>query len=90
MNREIKEIFYSSKFQKRFKSLPQRIQKKSFKCEKIFRINCFSEFLKTHKLKGQYQNYLVFSIDYSYKIIFRFITEQTVLFIDVGTHNIYQ
>ena len=58
--------------------------------EKIFREDCFDPRLKTHKLHGKHKDVWSFYITYKYIIIFRFITEHSVEFIDVGDHSIYQ
>lgn len=57
--------------------------------EKIFRKNPFDPKLKTHKLHGKYKNYWSFSISGSYRIMFNFESEDKIVFIDVGDHDIY-
>lgn len=66
------------------------IKQKAEKKEKIFRKSPFDSRLKTHKLKGILDGFLVFSIDYQYRIIFEFRDENTVWFHSVGTHEIYE
>jgi mRNA-degrading endonuclease YafQ of YafQ-DinJ toxin-antitoxin module len=87
---KIDKIYYAPKFERRFKRLPAEIQLKALEIEIIFRNNCFDAKLKTHKLAGGYKNHWSFSISYSYRIIFKFLDNQKVLFIDVGSHSIYQ
>lgn len=87
--REIKEIFYTSKFEIRFKKLSPEIQKQAIEKEKLLRENCFHPRLHTHKLKG-YKDLWSFSINYSHRIVFEFLSNNSVLFIDVGTHEIYK
>ncbi len=86
---KIKNIYYSSHFEKAFKALPLNVRKQAIEKEKIFQENCFDKRLKTHKLKGRLENYWSFSINYSYRILFEFSDENEVGFIDVGTHSIY-
>jgi len=86
---KIKNIYYSSHFEKVFKDLPSKIKKQAIEKEKIFRKNCFNKKLKTHKLKGKIKNYWSFSINYSYRILFEFSENNEVGFIDIGTHSIY-
>ena len=86
---KIKNIYYSSHFEKAFKSLPLKVKKYAIGKEKIFREDCFDKSLKTHKLKGGLQDYWAFSINYSYRILFEFSRKDEVGFIDVGTHSIY-
>jgi len=87
---KIKNIYYSSHFAKAFKVLPSKIKKQAIEKEKIFREDCFDKRLKTHKLKGKFENYWSFSINYSYRILFEFSDKDEVGFIDVGTHSIYE
>ena len=54
---------------------------------KIFEQNPFDPSLKTHKLSGILKDYWAFSIDYDIRIIFKFIDPQTVLLIDIGSHD---
>lgn len=88
--RKIDKIFYAPKFEKRFRKLSKRIQLKASEQEIIFRNNSFDLRLKTHTLSGKYKNYWAFSINYSYRIVFQFLNHNQVLFIDAGTHSIYQ
>lgn len=87
---QIKNIYYSSHFEKAFKALPLKIRKQAIEKEKIFREDCFDKMLKTHKLKGKLQDYWAFSISYSYRILFEFSGKNEVGFIDIGTHSIYK
>jgi len=87
---KIKKIYTSSNFRKSFKKLPLFIKKKSAKKQKIFRNNCFAPSLKTHSLSGNLKGLHSFSIDYSYRIVFKFENQENATFIDVGTHSIYQ
>ena len=87
---KIKKIYYSSRFLKALKQLSVQKKKLIVKREKIFRIDCFDSRLKTHKLKGKWQDYWAFSITYSERILFRFLKKGEVVFINVGTHEIYR
>ncbi len=82
-------IFFSSKFERAYKKLSQELKKKAKEKEKIFRKNPFDTRLKTHKLHGKYKKYWSFSISDSYRIMFDFISEKEIVFINVGDHNIY-
>lgn len=88
--RPIKIIYYSSHFAKALGKLPNQMQKEVGKRESIFRRDCFDPRLKTHKLKGKNRELWSFSISYQHRIVFKFIINNSVLFIDVGDHAIYQ
>lgn len=84
------EIFYWPKFAKQFKKLLTETKELALKKEQIFRNNPFDPRLKTHKLHGELNIYWSFSVDYNYRIIFRFIGDNTVRFYSVGNHDIYE
>jgi mRNA-degrading endonuclease YafQ of YafQ-DinJ toxin-antitoxin module len=86
----IQEIKVSPLFEKHYKKLPKKIKEKAKEKEKIFRENPFHPLLKTHKLHGKDKDCWAFWIDYEYRIKFIFLSENKVLFLDIGTHNIYK
>lgn len=83
------KIYYSSKFAKEYKRLSLKIKLSAEKKEKIFRRNPYHPSLKTHKLTGKLKGYFAFSIDYQYRIIFEFVSKDTIWFHSIGTHGIY-
>lgn len=85
----IKKVYYSSRFKKslkKYQSQQKQIEKKINK----FLDDSFNPALKTHKLIGALQQYWSFSVTYHLRILFEFIDEETVGFIDIGTHEIYK
>ncbi len=84
------DIFYTTKFSREYKKLPEQIKNIAEKQEQIFRQNPFSPVLKTHKLGGKLKKFWSFSIGYKYRIIFEFGKNETVNFLLIGTHEIYQ
>lgn len=84
------EISYSPQFAKMYKRLPMQVKKAAERRELIFRENPHDPRLKTHKLSGRLKNYWAFSIDYHYRIIFSFISENEIHFHAIGTHQIYE
>ena len=88
--RKIKSVEYSKKFLKSLKKLPKRIIERAELKEKIFKENPFDSRLRTHKLHGEEKEAWAFWIDYVYHIKFIFLSDEEVLFIDVGTHEIYK
>jgi mRNA-degrading endonuclease YafQ of YafQ-DinJ toxin-antitoxin module len=86
----IKEIKVSPLFEKHYKKLPKKIKEKAKEKEKIFRENPFHPLLKTHKLHGKDKDCWAFWIDYKFRIKFIFLSDNEVLFLDIGPHNIYR
>lgn len=83
-------IYYSSKFSREYKKLPKEAKILAEKQEKIFRKDPFDPRLKTHHLTGKLKDFLAFSIDFKYRIIFEFADKDIVWFHGVGTHDIYR
>ena len=90
MERRIKEVEYSKNFLKSLRKLPVRIIDQAEEKEKIFKENPFHPVLKTHKLSGKEKEVWAFWINHSYRIKFIFLSSEKVLFLDVGTHDIYR
>jgi len=53
----------------------------------MFSENPFNVKLKTHKLSGTLKDCWAFSVDYNFRIIFKFIDKNKVLLIDIGSHD---
>jgi len=87
---KIESIFTHSRFDKNYKKLPKEVKNKAKKKERIFRENPFDPRLKTHKLKGEEKETWAFDIDFHYRIKFIFLSDEEVLFLDVGIHEIYK
>ena len=77
-------------FENDFIKLPEKIQLKSKKKIKLFEEDCFNRILDTHKLKGVLKNFWSFSIDDNYRVMFRFLPEQEVIYYRIGLHKIYK
>ena len=86
---KIHSIFYSSSFKKSVKKYVSH-QKKIESAITMFMSDPFEPSLKTHKLSGKFGNYWSFSIDYQIRVLFEFIDEEIVGFINMGTHEIYK
>jgi mRNA-degrading endonuclease YafQ of YafQ-DinJ toxin-antitoxin module len=87
---EIKNIFIHPRFEKSYKELPKTVKNRAKIKEKIFRENPFDPRLKTHKLSGKEKECWAFWVDYKYRIKFIFLSDKEVLFLDIGTHDIYK
>lgn len=87
---KILRSYTTPQFEKDFLNLPEKIKSKSKKKIKLFEEDCFCKILDTHKLKGVLQNFWSFSIDDNYRVIFRFLPEQEVIYYRIGPHKIYK
>ena len=47
----------------------------------------FNPKLRTHKLTGRLEGLWAFSVSYDHRVIFKFLKEDEILLIDIGTHD---
>ena len=81
------EIFVTEEFEKQYQKLPLAIQKKAEKKEKIFCQDPFYPSLHTEKLEPRSKEVWSFRIDKEYRILFRHINPNKILFLACGHHN---
>ena len=84
------QILYSAEFKKQFRKLPKPIQELAIIKEEIFRQDQHHSMLRTHKLQGRMAGFLAFSINFRYRIIFRYSSVDEVRFYYIGGHEIYK
>lgn len=88
--RPIRSIEASSRFKKSLRHLPPAIQNKLDARDQWFRQNAFDPRLKTHQLKGKREGFWSYSVDYRYRVVFKFARNDVVVYVDVGTHDVYR
>lgn len=83
-------VEYANRFLKSASRLPARISALAGEKEALFKREPYHPSLGTHKLHGKDKDLQAFWINKRYRIKFVFIAERTVLFVDIGTHDIYK
>lgn len=81
------QILVTQEFEKRFQLLPIEVQSKAIKQEKLFCQNPFHPSLNTEKLEPKNKQVWSVRIDKKYRIIFRFLKDNKVLFLTAGSHD---
>jgi toxin HigB-1 len=80
----------ASYFERKFKRLPREIQKVAVRKIFLFEDNPSYPSLHTHKLKGDLSTYWSFYITKNYRVLFRFLEDNEVIYYDIDTHDIYK
>ena len=88
--RAIHRIATSPRFEKEFERLPKHIQELARKKDKFFRKDAFYSALETHKLSGVLKNDWAYSVNREYRVHFYFIDDHLVMYLNIGTHEIYK
>lgn len=81
------EIFFTEKFEEEYDRLPKDIREKAQKQERLFQNNPHHPSLRTEKLSPKWKEVWSFRIDKNYRIVFRFLDKNKVLFLNAGTHD---
>jgi len=80
-------IIVTEEFVAQYKKLPEAIRRKAEKQEKLFRNNSYHPSLHTEKLETKDRQMWSLRVDRRYRIIFRFIAKNKVLFLTIGPHD---
>lgn len=83
------KIEYLRAFLKQYKKLPSEVKALAEKKEILFRKNPFDPMLETHYLSGPLSDYLTFSINRRYRVVFTFVNKNLVWFHRIGTHKVH-
>ena len=84
------EILYKPSFLREFKRLPIEVQEEAKIKISLFRDIAKHKQLRVRKLKGKLKQYYSFSVTHEHRIVFEYENRQSVVFIAIGTHDIYR
>lgn len=77
-------------FEKQFNRLPKNLQKIAVRKLLLFENNPFHPGLNTHKLKGELSAFWSFYVNNNFRVLFRFLKNNEVVYYDIDTHDIYK
>lgn len=83
-------VYASSNFTRAVEKLPPNIRDKLRERDQIFRRDPFDPRLKTHKLRGNLKGYWSYSVGRRYRLLFKFLDGDEVVYYDIGTHQMYR
>ena len=84
------EVGFSASFKRAFKKRLKNqadTEAKFWKTVEMFVNDPYDPRLKTHKLSGQLKDLWSFRVEYDVRVIFYFVEETKVVFVDIGTHD---
>jgi len=82
------EIIWDKGFKKTYKKMikyEHGLKSKFWEAMNLFSENPFNRNLRTHKLTGKLSD--SWAIDYDCRVIFKFLAENKVLLVDIGSHD---
>ncbi len=84
------KVRFTRHFKREFKKFSHYQYLEIWEKIECFKQNPFEPSLRAHKLTGRLKNRWSFSINYSLRIVFIFVAEDIVDFVDIGGHEIYK
>lgn len=84
------QLYYKPTFVKQYRKYSVSLQMEIKEKISLFKENPSHSFLKTHKLKGKFEGCFSFSVNYSHRIVFQYLSKTEVALLAVGTHDVYE
>ena len=75
---------------RKFRKLEKDLQEEAIEKINLFKDKNNHKLLKVHKLHGKFSSQFGFSVNYKFRIAFRYISKNKVLFLDIDDHDIYK
>lgn len=83
-------IIYSPFFIRKLNRMGNDLQEEVIQKIGLFKDRKNHIILKVHKLHGKFSDRFSFSVNYKFRIAFRYVSKNEVLFLDIGDHDIYK
>lgn len=84
------KIAFTPKFLRLLKRLPRDLQEDVITKIKLLNDTNNHHSLKVHKLKGRLKGFYSFSVDYKNRVIFEYISDDEIVLLAVGDHDMYR
>ncbi len=84
------QVSYSPTFIKQYNKLTPQLQDEVIEKIELFKNKDNHNKLKVHALHGQLQGKYSFSVNYSHRIVFEYISKNEVGLLKVGAHDVYE
>jgi len=83
-------VVYTPKFVRQYKKLNSLIKEEIKQRIVLFKKDSNSPRLKVHKLHGDLAVSWSFSIDYKYRIVFKYMSRNEVILLAIDDHDVYK
>lgn len=84
------DIVYRPEFVRNYRNLPTELKNETKEAIDLFKERDNHKLLKVHKLHGKMKDRYSFSVNFRYRIVFRYMNKNTVALLSLGDHDIYQ
>jgi len=84
------KIFFRPTFVRQVNKLDEDLVEEIHEKIELFKHKENHEMLKVHKLHGKFSDCFSFSTDYRTRIVFQYMTKNSVAFLVIGDHDVYK
>lgn len=84
------KVLYKPAFVRRVNKLSKGLQEEVLEKIDLLKNNTSNSSLKIHPLHGKFKGLYSFSVNYYYRIVFKYISKDEVVLLDFGDHDIYK
>ncbi len=84
------KVYYKPSFIRQLNKLPVGLQEEVISRIELFRNPENHKVLEVHKLKGKLKSSYGFSVDFRNRVVFDYLSEDEVVLLTVGDHDIYK
>jgi len=81
---------YAPSFLRQLGKLPPALQQETLEKVRLFKDKKNHRQLEVHKLKGKLKEKWSFSVNYSYRVVFKWLPNKSAGLLTVGDHDIYK
>ncbi|HEY4510764.1 MAG TPA: type II toxin-antitoxin system RelE/ParE family toxin [Candidatus Paceibacterota bacterium] len=85
-------VFLTPQFVRMFDKLEHGLQEEAVERIETFKDTSSHRALRVHKLHGKHKNYYAFSVNYRYRIVFKYSSAEKTeaILLAVGDHDLYR
>lgn len=86
---KITKLIWTNRFRRAFRRrVADTPEESNFRAKlETFLSDPFDPSIRTHKLSGRLEGACAFSVSYDCRVIFKFLADQEVLLVDIGSHD---
>ena len=84
------KVAYTPRFIRMLKKLPTDLQDETIARIELFKDTKNHKFIKVHKLKGKLRKYHGFWLDFHNRVTFEYLSDNEVVLLTVGDHDVYK
>lgn len=84
------ELHYAPKFLRQLSRLEPDLQEEALSKIELFKNKRNHRALGVHKLKGKLSGSCAFSVNYRYRVVFDYISNEKAALLVIGDHDVYK